>query len=86
MMSFMMLGWVLKSLMMALKMMFLFNLSLGIQIGFYRLVWHELRVIPGPPLAALSQLWILRETYLGRARFTLQHLGQTYGDWVRIGQ
>ncbi|MBW0476801.1 hypothetical protein O181_016516 [Austropuccinia psidii MF-1] len=63
----------------------LFNLFLGAQIVFYRLVWHDLRAFPGPKLAAITQGWILREAYIGRTRFTMKELAEKYGDWVRIG-
>ncbi|KAI8454163.1 cytochrome P450 67 [Phakopsora pachyrhizi] len=63
----------------------LLNLFLGTQIIFYRLAWHHLRKFPGPKIAAITQGWILKETYSGRTRFTMKKLTEKYGDWVRIG-
>ncbi|KAH9823316.1 cytochrome P450 [Melampsora americana] len=79
------LGLIFESFYKALKHVILFNAFLGLQLGFYRLAWHPLRHFHGPPLAALTQFWILREAYLGRNRFTMRSLGEEYGDWVRIG-
>lgn len=76
---------ILKSFFIAFKMISFLNLSLGIQILLYRLLWHDLRKFPGPKLAAMSQFWLLREAYLGRTRFTMKEVGDEYGDWVRIG-
>ncbi|KAH9823309.1 cytochrome P450 [Melampsora americana] len=74
-----------KSFFIAFKIVCFLNLLIGIQILSYRLLWHELRNIPGPKFAALTQFWLLREAYLGRTRFTMKEVGEKYGDWVRIG-
>lgn len=47
--------------------------------------WYPLRHIPGPPLARISYLWLLRTTASGRAALTYRDLAHKYGPLVRIG-
>ncbi|KAK3315686.1 cytochrome P450 [Apodospora peruviana] len=47
--------------------------------------WHHLRGIPGPSLARLSYLWILRFIYLGDTLTRLDELSKQYGPITRVG-
>lgn len=55
---------------------------------FYYLVPYftnsELRSIPGPPLAAFSNLWLLYESRRARRSLTVDDAHHQYGKFVRI--
>lgn len=61
------------------------TLILVITIVVYRLVFHPLAAIPGPRLAAVSNIWHAWHARNGR----MAHLGKTlhrkYGPIVRVG-
>ena len=46
---------------------------------------HSLRSIPGPPLAAWTNLWRLWNTFKGQTHLTTLALHRKYGPLVRIG-
>ena len=63
-----------------------FAIGVGLlTIAIYNLVFHPLSRIPGPWLAAVSNIWLALQTKHGR----LAHLGRTlheeYGPYVRVG-
>ncbi|KAI0203486.1 cytochrome P450 [Astrocystis sublimbata] len=47
--------------------------------------WQRLRHIPGPPLAALSALWLTRKSLTGTYHHHLRHVAEKYGPLARIG-
>ncbi|KAH8682719.1 cytochrome P450 [Xylariales sp. PMI_506] len=47
--------------------------------------WHRLRHIPGPFLASLSSIWMVRKSLSGRLHEHLKEAADTYGPLVRIG-
>ncbi len=51
----------------------------------YRLFFHPLARIPGPRLAAVSNIWHARQVRDGRARELGKSLHQRYGPVVRVG-
>jgi hypothetical protein len=59
--------------------------GLSCSIVTYRLFLHPLRSIPGPLIARLTSLWIIREN-IPRLNFyvKLRSLHDQYGDFVRI--
>lgn len=60
--------------------------TLGACIVFYRITpGHKLAHIPGPFLAKVSQLWLVRRAIHGQLRHDMQALHRQYGDVVRIG-
>lgn len=56
-----------------------------VSVALYRLCLHPLARVPGPRLAALSNIWYARHVRDGR----MLHLGKTlharYGPVVRVG-
>lgn len=54
-------------------------------VVIYRLFLHPLAGIPGPRLAAVSNVWQARHVRDGRARELGKTLHETYGPVVRIG-
>ncbi|KAK1635288.1 cytochrome P450 [Colletotrichum phormii] len=64
----------------------LFLTALFIYLGSlsYR-SWNRLRHIPGPPGAALSKWWMLRNTLGGQMHLALKRACDDYGPVVRIG-
>ncbi|OBS16909.1 hypothetical protein FPOA_12545 [Fusarium poae] len=51
----------------------------------YQLYLHPLSSYPGPPLAALTNLWKTYHLSALRLPYTLAHLHEKYGDVVRVG-
>lgn len=47
--------------------------------------WYRLRHIPGPLLASVSNLWMIRASTSTRLALILEELGAEYGPLVRIG-
>ncbi|GKT92834.1 pisatin demethylase [Colletotrichum tofieldiae] len=47
--------------------------------------WHRLRHVPGPPGAAFSKWWMLRNTLGGQMHLALKRACDEYGPVVRIG-
>ena len=45
---------------------------------------HSIRDIPGPPLAAFSNLWLLYQCRLGRRYLAVDEAHKKYGPLVRI--
>ncbi|KAL1838134.1 hypothetical protein VTJ49DRAFT_3013 [Mycothermus thermophilus] len=54
-------------------------------VGAYRLWFHPLSPIPGPRLAALSNIWLARHVRDGRVRELAKYLHLVYGPIVRVG-
>lgn len=54
-------------------------------LAFYRVYLHPLAGIPGPKLAAVSNVWLARWVVKGRVRELTKWLHQTYGPVVRVG-
>ncbi|KAL0769401.1 hypothetical protein CaCOL14_008709 [Colletotrichum acutatum] len=68
------------------NLLLLFLAALFIYLGSlsYR-SWNRLRHIPGPPGAALSKWWMLRNTLGGQMHLALKRACDDYGPVVRIG-
>lgn len=47
--------------------------------------WYKLRHIPGPWLASISDLWIIRAATSARLSEVFEEVGKSYGPLVRIG-
>ncbi|KAI0517101.1 cytochrome P450 [Xylaria bambusicola] len=58
-------------------------LFLVIAHGFWS--WQRLRNIPGPPLASLTSLWMVRKSLTGAFHQHLHHVAEVYGPLARIG-
>lgn len=58
---------------------------LGLTVIFYRLFLHPLSAIPGPRLAAVSNIWHAYHVRSGRMAELGKVLHQQYGPMVRIG-
>jgi len=56
-----------------------------LSISIYRLSFHPLARIPGPRLAAISNIWQARHVRDGRARELGKTLHKRYGPVVRVG-
>jgi hypothetical protein len=56
-----------------------------VAVAFYRLFIHPLADIPGPKLAAVSNVWQARHVRDGRARELGKTLHEQYGPVVRVG-
>lgn len=54
-------------------------------VGVYRLTLHPLAGIPGPRLAAVSNIWYARRIASGRLARLGVELHAKYGDVVRVG-
>ncbi|KAH8104189.1 high nitrogen upregulated cytochrome P450 monooxygenase 1 [Phellopilus nigrolimitatus] len=64
----------------------IFYTTLLLSIATYRASpWHPLAKYPGPILAKLSILWLVRATVSGKYHMVLKHLHSEYGPYVRIG-
>ncbi|KAH9203683.1 cytochrome P450, partial [Leptodontidium sp. 2 PMI_412] len=50
----------------------------------YRLFLHPLAGVPGPLLAKVSRLWLLRNDFSWKGSENLHHMHQKYGPVVRI--
>ncbi|KAK2606023.1 hypothetical protein QQS21_003541 [Conoideocrella luteorostrata] len=60
------------------------SLTVVIAVAIYRLTLHPLAQIPGPKLAAVSELWYARNITKGRMIQLGLELHRTYGDVVRV--
>ncbi|KAI0452658.1 cytochrome P450 [Xylaria acuta] len=47
--------------------------------------WQRLRHIPGPPLASVSSLWMVKKSLTGTFHQHLRHVAEEYGPLARIG-
>lgn len=47
--------------------------------------WYRLRHIPGPWLASISNLWMIRASTSTRLSEVFEEAGESYGSLVRIG-
>jgi hypothetical protein len=47
--------------------------------------WYRLRHIPGPWLASVSNIWIIRAAISKKLNVVFEEAGKTYGPLVRIG-
>jgi hypothetical protein len=56
-----------------------------IALVVYRLFFHPLAHVPGPRLAAISNIWQARHVRDGRARELGKVLHRVYGPVVRVG-
>lgn len=54
-------------------------------IAVYRIALHPLSGIPGPKLAALSNIWYAYQVRNGRAAILGKTLHRKYGSVVRVG-
>lgn len=54
-------------------------------IAVYRVFFHPLARIPGPRLAALSNVWLARHARDGRMLGVGKRLHKIYGPMVRVG-
>ena len=59
--------------------------SLYGSIVIYRIIFHPLRRVPGPPLAKVSKLWHTYHTLSSRNHLLLNSLYNQYGEFVRTG-
>lgn len=60
-------------------------LLLLLTVAIYRLLFHPLAWIPGPRLAAISNMWQGRYVRDGRTRHLGKILHSKYGPIVRVG-
>jgi hypothetical protein len=65
-------------------------LAAGVVLSFYVLVssfasFWRLRHIPGPPLACVSQLWLIRVTAQGRLYLAAEDAFKRYGNSANSG-
>jgi hypothetical protein len=65
-------------------------LALGTSILLWFVVstvvaWYRLRHIPGPWLASVSNIWIIRAATSEKLNVVFEEAGKTYGPLVRIG-
>lgn len=44
--------------------------------------WRRLRHIPGPPLASISSLWMVKKSLTGTFHQHLRHVAEEYGTAV----
>ncbi|KAL1886600.1 hypothetical protein Plec18167_000532 [Paecilomyces lecythidis] len=51
----------------------------------YRLFFHPLSKIPGPPVAACTSLWLAYHTYIGDEATAIYDLHRKYGPVLRVG-
>jgi hypothetical protein len=64
----------------------LLPLLLGLMaVSFYRLFLHPLSDVPGPKLAAISNVWYAYHARNGRVRELGKALHKRYGPVVRVG-
>ncbi|KAI0860189.1 cytochrome P450 [Xylaria cubensis] len=47
--------------------------------------WQRLRHIPGPPLASITSLWMVKKSLSGTFHSHLRHVAEEYGSLARIG-
>ncbi|KAI1419611.1 cytochrome P450 [Xylaria sp. FL1777] len=47
--------------------------------------WQRLRHIPGPSLASISSLWMVKRSLTGKFHQHLHHVAEVYGPLARIG-
>ncbi|KAL8279989.1 hypothetical protein RQP46_007570 [Phenoliferia psychrophenolica] len=60
--------------------------TLATCIVFYRITpAHKISHVPGPFVAKISQMWLVRKAIHGQIRHDMQGLHRQYGDVVRIG-
>lgn len=63
-----------------------FSLIMGVLLlAIYRISFHPLARVPGPKLAAVSNIWYARQIAQGRMAQLGLELHQKYGDIVRVG-
>lgn len=63
-----------------------FSLIMGVLlVAIYRTFFHPLARVPGPKLAAISNIWHARQIARGRMAQLGVELHQKYGDIVRVG-
>lgn len=65
-------------------------LALGTSIVLWFVVstvvsWYRLRHIPGPWLASVSNIWMIRAAISEKLNVAFEEAGKTYGPLVRIG-
>lgn len=65
-------------------------LAIGGLLTFWYLVstgvaWYRLRHIPGPLLASISDLWMIRASTSTRLSDIFAEVGEKYGPFVRVG-
>lgn len=66
---------------------FLATLVVGIVLYFLTssaYSWYRLRNVPGPFLASISYLWIVRQSASGQEVWAYQDLAKKYGNLIRI--
>ncbi|MCH1922821.1 cytochrome P450, partial [Shewanella sp. A3A] len=51
----------------------------------YRLFFHPLSKVPGPPLAACTSLWLAYHTYVGDECTVVHALHKKHGPVLRVG-
>lgn len=72
----------------ALTTPFLYGAGLCLLIvivrGFWS--WQRLRSIPGPPLASVTSLWMVKKCLTGAFHQHLHHVAELYGTAERICQ
>lgn len=54
-------------------------------IAIYRLFFHPLSRVPGPPIAACTSLWLAYHTYIGDECSVVHDLHKRYGPVLRVG-
>lgn len=59
--------------------------ALIVVVATYRLVFHPLSRVPGPKLAALSNIWLARHVRAGRMLELGKTIHKRYGPAVRVG-
>ncbi|RYC63368.1 hypothetical protein CHU98_g2874 [Xylaria longipes] len=47
--------------------------------------WQRLRHIPGPPLASISSIWMVKKSLTGKFHQHLRYVAEEYGSLARIG-
>lgn len=60
------------------------SIFLGIAVSTV-VSWYRLRHIPGPWLASVSNIWIIRAATSKRLSEAFEEVGRSYGPLVRIG-
>lgn len=59
--------------------------ALLVIVATYRLIFHPLSRVPGPKLAALSNIWLARHVRDGRMLELGKTIHKRYGPAVRVG-
>lgn len=71
----------------SVTMLLLFCISISLFLAYYTVPYHRnktLRTIPGPKIAAFSNLWLFYHSRRGRRSLAVDEAHRKYGPLVRI--